>query len=411
MSDVMVAAGPLAGPGPAEDRGAWLVEHRWAMDRGESSWLAALGEFDAGQGWAADRQLSGAAWLMWRTGMARPTAYEKLRTAGQLRRRPIVAAAFADGRLSYSAVRAVTRMDDPDPDVDVALVGLAEAGTIADVERAVRFYQLHADQHRPPPDPERRRGLRICRHGDGTTTIEVTLTDLEAEEVAAALQAYLDLSAPPPSPAPAGTSDAPGTSGESPTGDNSDPTGETGEAAEGREESPTGDRSARTGGGVDWPARRADAFVDLARSALAHAGQGHAMGADRYLVHLVHRSTELVDGTPIDDLTAARVACDASKVDFGRKTRVWSTPQRRAILVRDRGICRFPGCEHRITDIHHLLPWSEGGPTEVANGLLVCGRHHTHLHRGFRAEGDTNHTVTFHRPDGTILGTTTPRPR
>ena len=133
---------------------------------------------------------------MWRTDMARPTAYDRVRIARQLRRRPTIANAFADGRLSYSAVRAITRIDDPDPDVDAALVDLAEAGTVADVERAVRFYELHADQDRPPPDPERKRGLRIHRHHDGTGTIEITLTDLEIEEVAATLQALLDLGAP-----------------------------------------------------------------------------------------------------------------------------------------------------------------------------------------------------------------------
>ena len=140
------------------------------------------------------------------------------------------------------------------------------------------------------------------------------------------------------------------------------------------------------------------------------------MGADRYLVHVVRRgsTTELIDGTPVDGAVGDRIACDAARVDhldLGRKTRVWSTAQRRAILVRDRGTCRFPGCDHRITDIHHLLPWDHGGPTDIANGLLACSRHHTRLHRGFTAEGDTNRTVTFRRPDGTVLGSTAPRPR
>ena len=51
---------------------------------------------------------------MWRTNMARSTAFEKLRVAQELARRPILAEAFRQGQLSYSAVRALTRLDRPD---------------------------------------------------------------------------------------------------------------------------------------------------------------------------------------------------------------------------------------------------------------------------------------------------------
>jgi hypothetical protein len=51
-------------------------------------------------------------------------------------------------------VRAITRLDRPDPEVDEALVALAETGwaSIVDVERAVRSYYRYADQERPPSD-------------------------------------------------------------------------------------------------------------------------------------------------------------------------------------------------------------------------------------------------------------------
>ncbi|MDQ6838095.1 MAG: DUF222 domain-containing protein [Actinomycetota bacterium] len=135
------------------------------MDRGESSWLSALAVFDRDQSWAADGQLSCVGWLVWRTAMARATAFEKLRIARQLLARPVVADAFADGRLSYSAVRAITRIDDPDAEVDAALVELAVMGTVVDVERAVRCYQLHAEQHRAPSDAWARRGTHPAGPG------------------------------------------------------------------------------------------------------------------------------------------------------------------------------------------------------------------------------------------------------
>ena len=347
--------------------------------RGWKRWPSSI----ANQLWRLDGQLSCVDWLMWRTRMARATAYEKLRIAHELRRRPAVRAAFADGRLSYSAARVITRIDGPDPEVDERLIDLALAGTISDLERVVRFYQLHQDQHRPPPDPTQCRGVRFQRGLDGTTTIEIVLETTEAEELAAGIQAYIDLRAVD----------------ESPQGDSVAPIDE-----------------------PNWAAKRADAFMDLVRTGLAHADAGHAVGADRYLVHLVQRaeSIELVDGTPVDACVAARVACDCSTLvhqigddgeplRLGRKTREWNTAQRRCIQVRDGGRCRFPGCHHRYVDIHHLHWWTKGGMTDIDNGLLICPRHHTLLHGGFTAAGNANRQVTFHRPNGTPLGSSTPR--
>jgi hypothetical protein len=136
------------------DDGQWLIEHRADMDRAEAVWLQRLAQFDRDGLWALDGQLSCATWLVWRTNMARSTASEKLRVAHELQRRPLVAEAFAQGRLSYSAVRALTRLDRPDPEVDEALVALAQSGqaSILDLERAVRAYGLYAGQERPPPD-------------------------------------------------------------------------------------------------------------------------------------------------------------------------------------------------------------------------------------------------------------------
>ena len=178
------------------DVGQWLIEHRADMDRAEARWLARLAEFDRDGLWALDGQFSCAAWLVWRTNMARSTAFEKLRVAHELARRPIVAEAFDQGRLSYSAARAITRLERPDPGVDEALVELAQSGqaSIVDLERVVRAYGLYADQERPPADPaDRARDVKILRRDDGTGQVVVTLGDLEVEEFAAAFQAFLDL--------------------------------------------------------------------------------------------------------------------------------------------------------------------------------------------------------------------------
>jgi hypothetical protein len=166
----------------------------------------------------------------------------------------------------------------------------------------------------------------------------------------------------------------------------------------------------------------------MARTAMARLGHEHASGADRYLVHvLTDPSTgrsETIDGTPIHPDDAARLFCDCSTVahnvtyegeelNLGRRTRDWNTAQRRAIAIRDAHRCRFPGCHNTIIDIHHLHWWSLGGPTDIDNGLSLCARHHTLVHRGFTAAGDpttgrANGPVTFRRPDGTTIAATSP---
>jgi hypothetical protein len=174
---------------------------------------------------------------------------------------------------------------------------------------------------------------------------------------------------------------------------------------------------------ASWAARRADAFMDLVRTALAHAGHGQATGDDRYLIHLVTRTDRpaltTLDGRPLHPGDAALVACDASRVahtittqgeplNLGRKTRDWNTAQRRAIAVRDGGHCRFVGCTFTHYDIHHLQPWEHQGPTDIDNGCCQCRRHHRMLHHGYRVKGDPNGELAFYRPDGTYLGSTYP---
>lgn len=164
--------------------------------------------------------------------------------------------------------------------------------------------------------------------------------------------------------------------------------------------------------------------MDLVRVGLAHLDQGHAAGDDRYLVHVIMApdgTATQADGTPVDAQTAGQVTCDAAVVThhhgqdgeplyLERKTRMWTTAQRRAALVRD-GHCRFPGCTRRVADLHHQQYWSQGGPTNIDNGFITCDHHHTLLHHGYQVVGDPNHTLTFYRPGGFPIGTTVPKRR
>ncbi|MBO0727823.1 MAG: DUF222 domain-containing protein, partial [Acidimicrobiaceae bacterium] len=397
------------------DVGAWLVEHRAELDRAEAEWLGQLARFDREGSWALDGHLSCASWLVWTTNMARSTAFEKLRVAHELDRRPVIAEAFRDGRLSYSAVRAITRLDRPSSEVDRALVELADSGhaSIVDLERVVRSYMLYADQERPPyHDAGGVRDVRIRRGGEGTGQVVITLSDLEIEEFAATLQAFIDLRYRPQPAAdkPVDESSAGGSGGADTAVD--------GSSGGDFDEAPI-DEASR-------PARKADAFMDMVHVALGAADSGHAAGDDRYLVHLVTRdggrSLTFMDGSPVHPADGAAACCDASTVThtvaedgeplhLGRKTRTWNTAQRRAISVRDGGRCRFPGCGCTYYDIHHLRPWDAGGLTDTANGLCGCRRHHRLLHAGHTVEGDPNGELRFYRPDGTYIGSTYPAAR
>ncbi len=59
-----------------------------------------------------------------------------------------------------------------------------------------------------------------------------------------------------------------------------------------------------------------------------------------------------------------------------------SKAQRRALMVRDR-ICQFPGCRRdRHLQAHHVVAWSRGGATDLANLVLLCRSHHIAVHEG-----------------------------
>ena len=94
----------------------------------------------------------------------------------------------------------------------------------------------------------------------------------------------------------------------------------------------------------------------------------------------------------IERATAQRLACDnpvlGAVVDkhgrmlaLGRTRRLVSTAQRRALMIRDHGMCQYPGCHQtRHLKAHHLSPWILGGGTDLENLILLCQWHHTAVH-------------------------------
>ncbi|POH62507.1 hypothetical protein C3B61_16800 [Cryobacterium zongtaii] len=65
---------------------------------------------------------------------------------------------------------------------------------------------------------------------------------------------------------------------------------------------------------------------------------------------------------------------------LGDKVRCFTPLQRKAITARDGG-CIIPGCTcpPQWTEVHHVTPWQNGGPTNVSNGVLLCWYHHHNI--------------------------------
>jgi hypothetical protein len=101
-------------------------------------------------------------------------------------------------------------------------------------------------------------------------------------------------------------------------------------------------------------------------------------------------------GQPISAALARQMACEAGIIpavwrralgspsvvlDLGRRTRLHTEPQRTALTIRDRG-CTTVGCDRPAAwcHAHHDERWSEGGPTNLANGRLLCAFHHGKAH-------------------------------
>jgi 5-methylcytosine-specific restriction protein A len=148
------------------------------------------------------------------------------------------------------------------------------------------------------------------------------------------------------------------------------------------------------------PERQADALGEVCRRAL-DLGEVGTTGGERPHLNVIIPLEELerrARGALLDfggQLTPAdlrTLCCDARVVpivmggnseplDVGRAFRTVTPHLRRAIAARDRGCC-FPGCDRPPSwcDIHHLIPWEDGGLTEIGNLAMLCRVHHRLLH-------------------------------
>ncbi|MEU2350267.1 DUF222 domain-containing protein [Modestobacter sp. NPDC049651] len=302
---------------------------------------------------------------------------------------PLVAAGFAAGEITAAQVDVIAEAVGPKEIAAAAAQGIDLAAFDEDWARvaresshdalkvAVQAFEAALDPDGPEPDPTEARSLRIVKHADGSTTGRWDLDAVASEKVQAAIESQVQA------------------------------------------DRPKGDTRTRV-------QQQADALVQIADNQLA-SGQLPVLRGEKPHVVVQVQLEDLIDsstgaqtatmgfGAQVSAARARWLACDAvvsrvvmgpdgTPLDYGRKHRIVPAGLRRAVVARDKN-CVFAGCgaPHWWADVHHLVHWINGGETSLANSALLCERHHTKVHHGFRVERDPGGRWHTYRPDDTEI--------
>jgi uncharacterized protein DUF222/HNH endonuclease len=355
--------------------------------------LTCIRAFDVSEEWGHQGAVNCAHWLSWRINMGPAVAREKVRVARALGTLPQIDDALRRGVLSYSQVRALTRVATPQNEAD--LLSMARSCTAAQLERLCRKIRRAVALTDQGDRPDDYRSVTDQALENGLVRITITLHPDEAALVMKAIEHARRQSAPvAPLPAPAPSCDV---------------------SAETRPRLPP----------------RADALVSVVQTYLAHHDRsGRADPRTQIFLHVDQDplapdgtlAATLDDGTRVSAEAFRRLSCDATvapvhhsptapQLDLGRRTRTISPALRRALTLRDRG-CAFPCCPNPLfLHAHHIVHWAQGGPTSLPNLALLCSTHHRFVHEGgFGLRRDADGNLVFTDPRGKLLATT-PAPR
>ena len=378
--------------------------------------LKLIAEFDRREGWAGFGIRSCAHWLNWKCGIALSAAREKVRSARALDGLPGINEAFEKGELSFSKVRAMTRvatsLNEP------YLLMIAEYGTAQHMEKVVKSFrtvshyedgmngcvndgsnnnfdkdefgrskkkrELDADQLQ-----QENRMLSCYQDDDGMWIINAKLPAEEGSLLVKVLKELgdqiADSAKSKEKSLSMGAAELKSVSAETRDYENVSFIPDT----------------------ITFPQCRADALVALSEHYLASLTDSSVptrsslKAAERcQLVLHVHSGGESspnldasLEGRWLLPSAAKRLACDASLLvvkedsagnvlDVGRRSRIIPAAMSRALGVRDGG-CQFPGCcESRYVEGHHIKHWADGGETKLDNLVTLCKYHHRELHKG-----------------------------
>ena len=373
------------GPAVIERTGSLVV----AKNRLDAELARTVREGELTQACEHDGKATMASWLR---GHHRLSPRETGRLVGNgraLEHLPALAAVAAAGGVSADAVNAIApitsavnlaRADAQGVDVaaiDAALAQVAARRPHDELRQAVGHYLARLDPDGTEPDPTEQRSLSFTTHTDGSVSFHGTLDAVGGEKFQAAVESIRQASRP--------------------------------------------------AGDVRTRAQQAgDAVVQLADNALASGDLPTLRGHKPHVVVTIDLE-DLMDtstgagagrtgfGGIISAAKARWLACggnvtrivigpEGQPLDYGRSKRLFPPHLRRAVEVRDRH-CVFAGCDapSHWCDVHHLIHWIDDGNTDLDNSALLCERHHTKVHHGFRVERQPDGRWRTWRPDGTEI--------
>jgi hypothetical protein len=320
--------------------------------------LVKLRAFDESEEWHTQGFLSCAHWLSFRVGLDLGAAREKVRTARALAALPQIDAALEVGEISYSKVRALSRVATAETETE--LLQVAKYATASQVEKLTRAWvkvdRANADKR------EEKRSCQVFFDSDGMCVVSAKLRPEEGAVLMKALEVARE-------------------KGQS----------------------------------------LADALVAVAERSL-RASEQESRERHHVIVHtdasFAGGAVEgrLGDKVGISAEGLRQLSCDAvttevlhdkdgAIIDVGRKTRRISAKLRLALNERDGG-CRYPGCTNKMVDIHHVKSWCDGGETNLANLVSACRYHHGFIHDGKALLGADQ---IFRHPDGHPIDNPLPR--
>ncbi|MGY1845206.1 DUF222 domain-containing protein [Modestobacter sp. SYSU DS0875] len=328
-------------------------------------------------------------WMIGHVRLAPAQASRIVRAGRALEFFPVLAAGFAAGEVSAAQVNVVAEKVGPgevarahEQGIDLAEFDqtwavIAAGAPHESLVTAVQAFTDALDPDGPEPDPTEGRRFTMVKHADGSVTGRFDLDAVGGEKVQAAIESHVQA------------------------------------------DRPMGDTRTRV-------QQNADAFVQLCDNQLASGGLPTLRTVKPHVVVGVDLE-DLVDdaagpgaaqtgfGASISAARARYLACDGSisrivmgpdgvPLDLGRDHRVVTPGLRRAVERRDKG-CVFTGCGAPTwwCDVHHLIHWLHGGETSLTNSALLCERHHTKVHHGFRVERQPDGRWRTFRPDGTEI--------
>jgi Domain of unknown function (DUF222)/HNH endonuclease len=368
----------LANMGP-ERVGRVAIEVGLHIDRMKALHALIVVEADRARSWYASGARNVADWLATETGTSHGEAQSRVKLGDTLERSPELKAAVDAGEVSASSAEVLhdaiaNPPDGTDADDINDLIDAAKGAGPRDTRAAAEAWK---HQHATESEEERTRrryAKRSVTSGpaqDGLITTTVILPELESRQFHNSLDHLIG-----------------------PPVDDDDRT-----TAQKRADALIELSKAYNTGAVTGGREKPTIIITCTEDTIAGVSDepGWTGHGDRIPADVVRHLAE-------NALLRRIILAGSVILDLGTTTRLATDNQFQALIVRDGG-CRWPGCHIPAAwcEADHLIPFTEGGPTDLDNLVLWCSHHHHVKHRpGVVVHGDA-HDLKIELPDGTML--------